>query len=116
MNLIKPSDIGAPTTAEFNSLKTSVSEGKALIATAVTGKGVQTAADATFQTMATNIGSIPTGYTRVTGHNVSYSGNFCFRSIRSNSATLSNGVITCTASGQVYQGYNFTITYTINLA
>ena len=39
-------------------LKTSVSEGKSLIAAAVTDKGVQTAADATFQTMATNISSI----------------------------------------------------------
>ena len=44
-----------------NSLKTSVSEGKSLIATAVTGKGVNTAADATFETMATNISSISTG-------------------------------------------------------
>ena len=43
---------------DIDTLKTSVSEGKSLIATAVTGKGVQTAADATFQTMATNISSI----------------------------------------------------------
>ena len=42
----------------INDLKTSVSEGKALIAAAVTDQGVQTAADATFQTMATNIGKI----------------------------------------------------------
>ena len=42
----------------INSLKTSVSEGKALVAAAVTDKGVNTAADATFQTIATNIGSI----------------------------------------------------------
>ena len=33
---------------ELNEVKTSVSEGKALIAAAVTGKGVSTAADATF--------------------------------------------------------------------
>ena len=43
-------------------LKTSVSEGKSLIAAAVTDKGVQTAADATFQTIATNIRNIATGY------------------------------------------------------
>lgn len=61
-------------------------------------------------------GTASTGYTRVTGHNISYSGNFCFISLRSNSATLSNGVITCKASGQSYQGYPFTLTYTINLA
>ena len=41
-----------------NELKTSVSEGKSLIATAVTGKGVQTAADASFSTMASNISNI----------------------------------------------------------
>lgn len=46
---------------ELDSLKTSVSEGKSLIAAAVTDKGVQTAADATFQQMATNIAAIPTG-------------------------------------------------------
>ena len=44
-----------------NELKTSVSEGKALVAAAVTDKGVNTAADATFQTIATNIRSISTG-------------------------------------------------------
>lgn len=41
-----------------NELKTSVSEGKSLIAAAVTDKGVNTAADATFQTIANNIRSI----------------------------------------------------------
>ena len=48
-------------TNEINSLKTSVSSGKAAIASAVTGKGVQTAADASFQTMANNINAISTG-------------------------------------------------------
>ena len=61
-------------------------------------------------------GTASTGYTRITGHDVSYSGNFVFRTIYSESATLSNGVITCTASGQGYTGYNFILTYTINLA
>ena len=45
----------------IDELKTSVSEGKSLIAAAVTDKGVQTAADDTFQQMATNIGNISTG-------------------------------------------------------
>ena len=44
-----------------NELKTSVSEGKSLVAAAVTDKGVNTAADDTFQTIATNIRSISTG-------------------------------------------------------
>lgn len=41
-----------------NELKTSVSNGKSLIASAITDKGVSTASDATFQTMANNIRSI----------------------------------------------------------
>ncbi|MCX4296988.1 MAG: hypothetical protein OSJ73_08130 [Lachnospiraceae bacterium] len=39
---------------------TSASNGKKAIASAITGKGVSTAADATFATMATNIGNIKT--------------------------------------------------------
>lgn len=46
---------------DLNLLKTSVSEGKALVATAVTGKGVQTAVDATFQKIADNIKAIKVG-------------------------------------------------------
>ena len=45
---------------DINPLKTSVSEGKSLVAAAVTDKGVPTAADDTFQTMADNIGKIST--------------------------------------------------------
>ena len=43
---------------EISSLKSSVSNGKSLIASAITDKGVSTASDATFQTMANNIRSI----------------------------------------------------------
>ena len=39
----------------------SVSDGKALVASAITDKGVQTASDATFQTMAKNIAEIANG-------------------------------------------------------
>ncbi|MBY0219465.1 phage tail protein [Paenibacillus illinoisensis] len=45
----------------LSDLKQSVSNGKASIAAAITGKGVPTAADATFTTMATNITHIDTG-------------------------------------------------------
>lgn len=45
---------------EINNLKKSVSDGKNEVATAITGKGVSTAGDATFATMATNIGKIST--------------------------------------------------------
>ena len=47
------------TKADFDSCFQSVSNGKSLIASAITGKGVSTAATATFQTMANNISSIP---------------------------------------------------------
>ena len=46
------------TTTQLNEVKTSVSNGKSLIASAITDKGVSTASDATFQTMANNIRSI----------------------------------------------------------
>ena len=46
------------TSEELDEVKTSVSEGKTLIAAAVTDKGVQTAATDTFQTMANNIRNI----------------------------------------------------------
>ena len=42
-------------------LTNSVKEGKSLIAEAITEKKVPTSADSTFQTMASNIRSIPTG-------------------------------------------------------
>ena len=52
---------------EISSLKSSVSSGKATIAAAVTDKGVQTAADATFEQMATNIAAIASLLGYVTG-------------------------------------------------
>lgn len=52
---------GTTVETSLTELKTSVSEGKALVAAAVTDKGVTTAADATFATMAENIGNIQTG-------------------------------------------------------
>ena len=47
--------------AELEEVKKSVSDGKTLVAAAITAKGVTTAADAAFQTMADNIGEIETG-------------------------------------------------------
>ena len=49
------------TSTELDELKTSVSEGKALVTGAVTDKGVSTASDATFATIAANISLIETG-------------------------------------------------------
>ena len=53
-----PDVSGFATSADLNSLKTSVSSGKSIIATAVTDKGVSTAADASFQTIANNVRNI----------------------------------------------------------
>lgn len=47
--------------SEIAELKKYSSDSKALLAGAITGKGVPTADDATFQTMADNIAAIPTG-------------------------------------------------------
>ena len=47
-------------TAEINALKKSVSDGKTLVANAVTAKGVSTATDAAFATIAANISQIQT--------------------------------------------------------
>ena len=43
--------------SNVNDLKKSVSDGKTLVANAITDKGVATATDATFETMANNIGT-----------------------------------------------------------
>ncbi len=51
---------GYAKSSDVESLKSSVSSGKSLVASAVTGKGVSTAADASFQTIANNISSIST--------------------------------------------------------
>ena len=45
---------------EMTNVKKSVSDGKTLVANAITGKGISTATDATFEVMATNIASITT--------------------------------------------------------
>jgi len=46
---------------DMTELKNSVSDGKALVASAITDKGVATASDASFGVMASNIRNIPTG-------------------------------------------------------
>lgn len=106
--LIKPSDIGAPTVDEFNSLKTSVSEGKALVAAAVTDKGVSTAADATFQTIATNIGSIvtgSTGYTSVSKVNDNVSVGEGAGDFTASLSSFENGLIRIRCNGRTPTGY-----------
>ena len=48
-------------TAKLNEVFQSVSDGKSKIAAAITDKGINTAADATFNTMANNISKIEAG-------------------------------------------------------
>ena len=52
---------GSTFTLDSSELFQSVSDGKSAVAAAITDKGVTTAADATFQQMAANIGQIQTG-------------------------------------------------------
>ena len=51
------------TTAQLNEVKTSVSNGKSAVASAITDKGVSTSATASFNAMASNIRSINQGLT-----------------------------------------------------
>ena len=60
---------------EINTLKKSVSDGKTLVATAITDKGVETAADATFAVMANNISQIETGGGELHGATISVTTN-----------------------------------------
>jgi hypothetical protein len=50
----------------------SVSNGKTLVASAITDKGVTTSSDATFETMANNIGAIPVGKCISLGNGTSF--------------------------------------------
>jgi DNA-binding transcriptional regulator YbjK len=50
----------AATKEELEEVKKSVSDGKAAVANAITAKGIETATDATFEQMATNVESIIT--------------------------------------------------------
>jgi len=60
-------DVWAPWSVDTDRLFQSVSSGKAQVANAITGKGVQTATDAEFATMAKNIDLIQTGLKSATG-------------------------------------------------
>ena len=59
-NSITLDKLSADITTELDEIKKSASDGKALVAGAITDKGIETAADATFETMANNIDSITT--------------------------------------------------------
>ncbi|MDE5717006.1 MAG: hypothetical protein K2I53_05200 [Lachnospiraceae bacterium] len=58
----KQIDTTYATKTEVNDLKKYVSDGKSAVANAITGKGITTAADAAFTTMAANIGKLKTTF------------------------------------------------------
>jgi hypothetical protein len=59
-NSITLDKLSADITTELDEIKKSASDGKALVAGAITDKGIETAADATFETMVNNINNIIT--------------------------------------------------------
>lgn len=97
--------------AEVDALKKSVSDGKTLVANAITAKGITTATDATFQQMASNIAAIVTNsgymlatYTdNATNWNWSASHTAPF-SIRYAIVLNSSMVICAYANGSSYKG------------
>ena len=66
--------------AKLNEVFQSVSNGKSLIASAITDKGQPTAADATFQAMADNIGKISVSGSAEVSNPISMIGNYNFQS------------------------------------
>lgn len=85
---------GETVESKLNEVFQSVSNGKSLIASAITDKGVTTAADATFQTMATNIRRISGSGAAVANNPLSMIGNFNFNSKIALADTLNSENIT----------------------
>lgn len=71
---------GETVEAKLNEVFQSVSEGKSKIAAAITDKGITTAADATFQVMADNIGKISVSGSAEASNPISMIGNYNFQS------------------------------------
>ena len=71
---------GETVETRLNEVFQSVSNGKSLIASAITDKGITTEADATFQTMADNIGKISVSGSAEVSNPLSMIGNYNFQS------------------------------------
>ena len=108
------------TKEELNELKTSVSDGKILIADAITDKGVPTSATDTFQTMANNIrdiesteqeayyGSIVIDKTSVTINNVETD----YISVSLSQRPSANQVVTLTTGSSNISLSSYSLTFT----
>lgn len=99
----------------IDSVFQSVSSGKALVASAITAKGVTTKADATFATMATNIRKINTSPTSLSGNvnveNIS-AGVTVQKTITFSKAFSSSPKVNASANG-TYNGNPYALTVTI---
>lgn len=114
-------------TAKLNEVFQSVSEGKSKIAAAITDKGITTAADAAFQTMADNIGKISVSSGEVSGNNfrtgISMNVTLNFQEVTWNvitdpnpsvSASFGESIVT-NWNGGSYIGINIYTAYPIDL-
>lgn len=118
-------ELGTTVEAAMSSLKTSVSSGKASVAQAVTDKGVTTASDASFSTIATNIGSINTrtdgtldsndkllvGYTAYGSGGTKYTGTLPDTSSGGIANAVSGTTCSFDATYAIVTAYNFVTSY-----
>lgn len=98
---------------EVEATKKSVSDGKTLVATAITSKGVATSSDATFVTMATNINAIKTGKGNATVDQVLSGATFTNSTGEELTGTMSdNGAVSKTFTpGASSQSYTIPVGY-----
>lgn len=78
---------------EISSLKSSVSNGKSAVASAITDKGVSTSATASFNTMANNIRSIPVGIFPSGSKSITSNGSYDISSFASVNVNVSGVVV-----------------------
>ena len=90
---------------DLEELKKSVSDGKTLVAGAITNKGFETAADAEFATMAENIGKIESNTPLTLKHSNITNTNF------TNTAVCGNGVIVAFRDNLLYCSHNGGVTW-----
>ncbi len=91
--------------AEVDELKKSVSDGKTSVAAAVTAKGVTTAADATFETIAENVGKISADATATDGEVLSGK-TFYAKGQKITGTMKNNGAVNYTT---LFAGQSYTI-------
>lgn len=108
------------TKTELNEIKKSVSDGKTLVANAITAKGVTTATDAAFQTMAGNIAKLETGANVDNLFNMQVSTYTAYPSYTSNYTTASqtNWGTASASNSLTFLGSTFTawsLAFTTNL-